>query len=109
MWLFTRDSFCSIVRHAENPNQFLVRARRAEDIKQLWPKALVQHTPDADYAFRAAVDQDDVIAAVGATLRDIRYKTDFKGGVAERARHDAYSRVWSAMRDFGLSRKPGSS
>src|SRR5204862_106687 len=81
MWLFTRDSYCSIVRHSDNPNQLLVRARQEDDIQRLWPDARIEATPDADYPFRAAIDEHDVVSAVGVALRAIRYTTDFKGGV----------------------------
>lgn len=101
MWLFTRDSYVSIVRYRTKPDHLLVRARTAEDITRLWPNATVEATPRADYQFRAAISEDDVATEVDKALRSIRYTTDFKGGVKEPSRHDAYLKVWQAMR--GLS------
>ena len=98
MWILTRQSFVSVVRHDTDPTLLLVRARRGSDLTTLWPDAEVIATPDADYGFRAAIPEGAVVAAVGAELRGISYKTDFKGGIREQGRHDAYMKVWSALR-----------
>lgn len=37
MWLFTKDSFVSIVQHRTQPNTVLVRARRKIEIERLFP------------------------------------------------------------------------
>jgi hypothetical protein len=39
-----------------------------------------------------------VVAVLDAKLRSIDYTTDFKGGVKEPHRHDAYLAVWKALR-----------
>jgi hypothetical protein len=100
MWIFTRDSFLSIVRDRGDASRLLVRARRIEDVSRCWPGASIAKTPAADYGYRASIGEDEVIAAVTGAVRAIDYETDFKGGVREPARHDAYLRVWSAMRGF---------
>jgi hypothetical protein len=98
LWILTRTSFLSIVRHEHDATLLLVRARRVTDITTLWPEAEVAATPSADYGFRAAIPEDQVVAAVTEQLRAIRYTTDFKGGVKDSVRHDAYMKVWGALR-----------
>jgi hypothetical protein len=98
MWILTRESFVSVLRHADEPDQMLVRSRRKSDIIELWPDAHVVATPTADYEFRAAVPEAEVIAAMSRKIHDIDYTTDFKGGANSRKRHDAYMRVWSALK-----------
>jgi hypothetical protein len=100
MWIFTRESFLSIVRDHDDQSRLLVRARRQEDILRRWPDASVLATPGADYGYRASVAEHEVVRVMADALRAIDYETDFKGGVRERDRHDAYLRVWSAMRGF---------
>jgi hypothetical protein len=98
MWILTRSSFLSVVRHDHDPALMLVRARQQSDITTLWPRAEVLATPNADYPFRAAIPEADVVTTIAEQLHSISYTTDFKGGVKDRTRHDAYMRVWSALR-----------
>jgi len=74
-----------------------------DDITRIWPTAEVIDTPHADYAYRAAVAERDVISAVAQLLHGITYATDFKGGVKERRRHDAYVKVWAALKGLRAS------
>jgi len=97
VWIFTRDSFLSIVRDRTDPERMLVRAREAEDIRRIWPSADVTETPDADYRFRASIGRTDTANTIAALVSGITYTTDFKGGVREKDRHDAYFKVWDVM------------
>jgi hypothetical protein len=110
MWLFTRDSFVSIVRHATESEKLLVRARVAGDIESLWPSATVVADPEADYLFRAVVPEDIVADRLARAVREITYTTNFKGGV-NADRHHAYLEVWAAMLKLqrALPRSRGSS
>ena len=105
MWIFFRDSFISLTRHNEDPSLLLVRARVESDILRLWPDVTVSVTPDADYHYRAALSQAEVVRVMDERIAAISYTTDFKGGVKEPDRHDAYLRVWSAMGQFQRTRE----
>jgi hypothetical protein len=96
MWLFLNDAFLSIVSYADNPDALLVRARHWGDIEQMFPKAKVSVTPNADYLFRATVPRRIVAAAIGQRIPDIDY-SNFKGSVVSDDRHHAYLAVWQEM------------
>ena len=98
MWVFTRDSFVSIVRDRDDALKLHVRARVAGDIERIWHSASVTATPKADYQFRASLPEAEVAQALVALLAAIDYTTDFKGGVHEKRRHDVYLRIWDAAR-----------
>jgi hypothetical protein len=100
MWVFTRESFVSIVQHVNDPALLLVRARQKADIERLWPDAEITQDPSADYRYRAVVARELVAQTVANQIRAITYTTNFKGGVKNKRRHDAYLRVWSAMLDI---------
>lgn len=59
MWLFTKDSFVSIVQHRTQPNTVLVRARRKIDIERLFPDKAKHIRVDglADYPYRLFVSK----------------------------------------------------
>lgn len=103
MWLFLSNSFLSII----DPNaaysgggpksdKLLVRARIAGDIERTFPEAKVVETPGRDYRFRALIDRKLVAATIALCVAEIDYG-NFKGSVAEDARHDAYMGVWGVM------------
>lgn len=102
MWILTRESFLSIVRDRGASDRLLVRGRIAEDISRLWPDADIIGTPEADYGFRSSIPESRVIEAITEELKAITYTTDFKGGVRDRSRHDAYLAVWTALRQLRL-------
>jgi hypothetical protein len=105
MWIFFRDSFISLTRHNDDPSLLLVRSRIASDITSLWPDATVSATPAADYHYRAIVPQAEVLRVIDERIAGIQYTTDFKGGVKEPDRHNAYLRVWSAMNQLQRTRE----
>lgn len=105
MWLFLNDAFLSIVQHKDDPDTLLVRARRHEDLSRFLssdPDANcveIQHTPEADYPFRALVPR----LLVGEMMADQVMRIDypnFKGSIepADSGRGEAYGAVWSVMR-----------
>lgn len=99
MWLFLSDAMFSIVQPDEgNPDELIVRARFPEDIKRVFPAAIVAKTPRSDYLYRAIVERDAVREAVAHEVDRIAYP-NFKDSVDPRdgARHDAYLGVWTAM------------
>lgn len=97
MWIFLNDSFLSIVAYRGDEKRLLVRARFPGDILTLFPNAKVDHLPHADYPFHASLPREDVIAAITARLRTIKYN-NFKSSVEDHQRHASYFDVWAAMR-----------
>jgi hypothetical protein len=62
MWIFTLNSFVSVVRHREKPELLLVRARRKKDLVELlgkkWKKEVFEDGL-ADYRFRVIMPEKD--------------------------------------------------
>ena len=98
MWIFLNNAFFSIVRHGTKPGDLLVRARLEGDIERVFCVA-GEHTPHADYAYRAVVSRDAVAEALSGEIREINY-SNFKNSVKEADRHGAYMDVWTVMRDL---------
>lgn len=79
--------------------RLLVRARRQGHIENVFPEANVEHTPNADYAFRAWVPRDDVAKAVAAEVLNLDY-SNFKNSIEEPQYHDACLDAWFAMNNY---------
>jgi hypothetical protein len=100
MWIYTNQSFVSVVEpHGQRKDLLLVRARVAGDIETLFPKARVKITQERDYRFRAFVPRKVVAATVAKQIEGISY-SNFKDSVANKKRHDHYSRVWWATQEM---------
>lgn len=104
MWIFMTDSMLSIVTDPDNPDLLLVRARAHGDIEQVFRDARVKHTPDRDYAYRARIPRKVVAAVISKRVFNIS-TPNFKAGVKQDDRHDAYASCWSAMMRFQQGRK----
>lgn len=100
MWIFLKDSFLSVVAHRDDPDTLLVRARKKGDIKQVFPEATEQHTPCADYSYRAAIPRARVAEILAEQANAINYD-NFKNQVKNNARHEAYFECWAAMTRWG--------
>jgi hypothetical protein len=105
MWLVTTRGFFSVVADRDDAGAVLVRARAREDLEslaELVPGLEVEHTPRADYAYRARVPRE-VWASVVATLgTEIDYG-NFKDAVARRQgleRASIYAVVWATLREL---------
>jgi len=96
MWLFTSNSFLSIVEHDHDPSLLHVRARLAGDIEEVFPGADVIETPNADYRYRTSLPRERVAEALSRMVREIDY-TNFKNSVNDPNRKDHYIKVWEVM------------
>lgn len=110
MWIFTPDSFLSIVDKGDPSGKtLLVRARKSGDIERVFPAAQVAEGGGTDYAFRARIDREEVAQRMADAIRQINFP-NFKNEVAEHDRHEAYFDVWRAMHRFqteaGKKRRP---
>ena len=70
MWLFTQNSFLSVVQHRTQQHNVLVRARVKEHIIRLFPKAVkqIQRNDEADYRWRLLVSKQDLAEVVSAYI-----------------------------------------
>ena len=100
MWLFTSNSFVSVVadRDDTQSSRLLVRARIKGDIDQLFPDAGVMETPLADYRYRAWIDRQAVSNAFTKQIEGLNY-TNFKNSVKDKERQKPLMHVWQAMFD----------
>lgn len=98
MWVYLNNAFLSIVAHRTKRGHLLVRSRFPDDLARVFPAAMVETTPDADYRYRCTVTRAQVQAAMAVAVRDIDYP-NFKNSVATAARHNVYEEVWAVMRD----------
>lgn len=96
MWIFTSNSFLSVVEHNEEPSLLHVRGRIAGDIESVFPGADVIETPSADYHYRTSLPREKVAEAVSRMAREIDYD-NFKNSVDDAERRDDYIKVWEVM------------
>lgn len=128
MWVMTTTGMFSVVsddlsRQADapqapdgvgRPDGLVVRARAESDILGLLdalelPRSRAVSTPTADYPWRAILSRDEWIRFLAAEVGRLDY-ANFKSRVLEtqgRDRHDAYMRVWSALRSIQTAPPPG--
>ena len=104
MWLFCKSGYFSAVKHNAKPNTILLRARVEGDLERLAEAhqidLRIEHTPEADYAFRAELSAAERTRAVMEESDAIDYG-NFKNAVHDgTARDDAYMAVWSSMRQL---------
>jgi hypothetical protein len=99
MWIFTSNSFLSVVHKAPaKADELLVRARRKGDIQKLFPKAQVKETIGTDYLYRAVIKRTEVAAVMAQIAMELAYG-NFKDSIPahDKQLHDACHRVWSVM------------
>jgi hypothetical protein len=101
MWIFTPNAFLSVVAHRTKPKHVLVRARLPGDIEEVFPGAVVEKTPDADYLYRTVVTRVRFERAMLSLATEVTYP-NVKGAVSmghptSRARLHAMHQAWSAM------------
>lgn len=97
MWIMLSDAFISIVAKDCGPNELLVRARRAGDIRKVFGKFIkVTRYTRSDYLYRAVMPKHDVMEALARAVENIDYP-NFKDSVRDDKLHEAYLRVWTAM------------
>jgi len=96
MWIFSSNSFISIVQKPGDTDLLTVRARIKGDIENVFPEAKVEANKGTDYKFRAKVAREVVAKTLHDQAMSLAYP-NFKSTVKNRKRHDAYMDVWSAM------------
>ena len=105
MWLLTTRGFYSVVANRHDPELVLVRTRVRDDLeglRDLVPELEIEHTPRADYEWRAAVRRPAWTAVVCSLAAGIDYG-NFKDAVAHAQgldRASLYAIVWATLRDL---------
>ena len=103
MWIFTNKGFISAVQHRDKPQHLMVRARRLDHLKAIFPGEQVTQTENADYRYRVTVHRALFHLAVGREIAALDYD-NFKNSIPDHEYHDACSSVWSVMHQL----QPGS-
>jgi hypothetical protein len=80
MWIFTQNSFLSIVKHNEKDNLLIVRSRFRGHIQRLFPTVFVEEDTNKDYRYRAELPAKEVAKAIGEMVLRIKYD-NFKGSL----------------------------
>lgn len=97
MWIMLSDAFISIVAKDCGPDELLVRARRAGDIRKVFGRGVkVTRYTKSDYLYRAVVKRTAVASALANEIWNVDYP-NFKDSVRDDKLHNAYLRVWTAM------------
>jgi hypothetical protein len=103
MWIFTNNSFVSVVARKNHYDMVVVRGRVKGDVLRfLAPAGYTGKETEAagtDYAVRCLVPRSMFIEALLKAGDTVKY-CNFKNSVREVARHDAYMGVWHVMHDL---------
>ena len=106
MWIFTTTGYFSVVEHYDDPNTLLIRSRVGEDLERLRARfplvSEMEHTPDADYSYRATVKRSDFANMISRLVLEIDYP-NFKNaacGPGDHLRSHAYMDCWTALRHW---------
>ena len=107
MWIFTNNSYLSVVENRDDKSTLLVRARIKGDIENVFPNAKVFSKKGADYKYRTIVSKEDVAIAVAKQIMEIDYD-NFKNSIDhdDHDRHDVYLEIWSVMLDWQKGNTP---
>lgn len=103
MWVFTQTGFVSAVRHRDNKDQLMIRARDHESLVDLadLASAEIVKTPGGDYPYRVTVQEETFHHFMSMSIEALDY-TNFKNRVditRGHHYHDVLSGVWSIMHD----------
>lgn len=105
MWIYTRYGFYSVTLDPANREQLQVRARSAEDLRNLshyglsakWIKRNIRFAgANRDYPCRIFIAKERWVAVLAAILRDIDY-SNFKDAAEDvfPERHDILFNIWA--------------
>jgi len=95
MWLYTKDSFLSIVEDKNDSNQLLVRGRINGDIEKMFPDSTVFKGGGTDYLYRAFIPREVVSEAIKEQVDNLDY-TNFKSANVEQRQHHLMD-IWDIM------------
>lgn len=103
MWLATKYGFYSIVKSKEQENCYMVRARKAIDLKNLRLKKRIHKSNETDYMFRIFINTQELLNLMVKFGSNIDY-SNFKDKIAkvknQKEKVPFYARIWSIMYEF---------
>ena len=100
MWLFTKNSFVSVVADRNSAHNLIVRSRVKSHLTRLFPRRQIIELDDADYRFRLIVAKQELADRISAyILQNLDYD-NFKA--AQKADDPAWSRFLHAVWSEGL-------
>lgn len=104
MWLMTQYGFFSVVQHRDNPDQFLVRARVANDLTNLmvlghFLREIVS-LPDANYPYRFTLSREEWENIAHLLAQNVDYP-NFEERVHQlpdqTSKNRVYLKVWDTL------------
>ena len=99
-WLCFNDAFLSVVNHRSDQGLLVVRARRAEHLRNIFgSNAEIRVTHDRDYKYRTVADRKAVAKIIASRIETINYG-NFKDSVKSDRLHDLYAEFWMLHRGY---------
>ena len=99
-WLCFNDAFLSVVNHRTDQKLLVVRARRAEHLRNIFGlSADIRVAHDRDYKYRTIADRKAVAKIIASRMERINYG-NFKDSVKSDRLHDLYVKFWMLHRDY---------
>lgn len=95
MWLCFNDGFVSAVEDENDDDRLVVRARRKQDIKNIFPNETVYENVGTDYKYRVYCSKKDFAKIVSDRIKKEIDYTNFKNSVVDNDRHQLYADFWS--------------
>ena len=102
VWLFTKNSFISIVQHRERPDDVLVRARAKKYLERLFSHKAEEIYADegADYTYRLLISKKDLAEVVSSYILQSLNYDNFKA--SQETDDPAWTRFLHAVWAEGL-------
>jgi hypothetical protein len=99
-WLCFNDAFLSVVNYRSDQGLLVVRARRAEHLRNIFGSdAEITVTRDRDYKYRTVADRKAVAEIIASRIESINYG-NFKDSVKSDRLHDLYAEFWMLHRGY---------
>jgi len=99
MWIFTNKGFISMVENRDDKSTLMVRARNKEHLEAIFPGAVIDKTPSADYMFRTVVNKERAAQVIAGNVFSVDYD-NFKNSIEEDEYHMACSGVWHVLYQY---------
>lgn len=99
MWICLNDAFLSAVQDFHRPDVLMIRSRKREHLRRVFPDAEILTIPTRDYAFRVFVTKAEFIDVMTRQVDGIDYP-NFKASVRDKGLHDLYLDFWSLHREY---------
>lgn len=94
MWVFMNSGFVSVVKDREDGSRLIVRARRPEVLKSLFPDEGIAVSDHSDYRYRTHVSRHQFVAVMSRAIQEIDY-SNFKSSVSDCEILQLYHEIWA--------------